>query len=146
MLVSKDSSSFNDIESVSGTIGVLGNDLNYISNYYKINATINNYDNSDKLFEALKNGEVSYIIVPLTQYKDKIVSNYYNICYFFNDAKIYYYMHLGNDETLNSIITKYYNVWMNNEYNKITICNIIKYSIITLYIKNYWGLKVCLTK
>jgi len=116
VLVSKDSSSFNDIESVSGTIGVLGNDLNYISNYYKINATINNYDNSDKLFEALKNGEVSYVIVPLTQYKDKIVSNYYNICYFFNDAKVYYYLHLSNEKTLNSIVTKFYNKWIIDEF------------------------------
>jgi len=117
VLVSKDNSSFYDISNISGSIGVLSSDLTYISNYYKINATIKNYDNSDKLFEGLKNGEINYIIVPLTQYKDKIISNYYNICYFFNDAKIYYYLHMSNEKTLNSIVTKYYNNWIKEEFN-----------------------------
>jgi len=118
VLVSKDNSSFCNIDNVTGTIGILGNDLTYVSNYYKLNATINNYDNSDKLFESLKNGEVNYIIVPLTQYKDKIISNYYNICYFFNDAKVYYYLHLSNEKTLNSIVTKFYNKWIVEEFKE----------------------------
>ncbi len=99
-------------------IGIMSNDLTYVSSYYELSGTIKTYDNSDTLFEEFGNGKTDYIIVPMTVYKDKIVSKSYNICYFFNDAKVYYYLHLGSDKTLNSIVTKYYNNWINNNFDK----------------------------
>ena len=119
VLINKESNSICDISEISNKkIGVISNDLSYISNFYTLSGTISSYDSSDKMFEALKSNEVDYVIAPRNQYKDVIVSKNYNISYFFNDAKIYYYLHLGNDDTLNSIITKYYNTWMKDNFNK----------------------------
>lgn len=119
VLISKDKNSVVNLEKIADkTIGIIGKDLSYVSSYYSLSNTIKSYDSGDALFKGLEDNEVSYVIVPLNQYKDTIVSKSYNVSYFFNDAKVYYYLHLGNDKTLNSIITKYYNVWMNNEYNK----------------------------
>ena len=119
VLISKEKNSVVNLEKIADkTIGIIGKDLSYVSSYYSLSNTIKSYDSGDALFKGLEDNEVSYVIVPLNQYKDTIVSKSYNVSYFFNDAKVYYYLHLGNDKTLNSIITKYYNVWMNNEYNK----------------------------
>ena len=101
-----------------GNIGILSKDLSYVSNYYKLNGTIKSYENKDTLLKDFEEKKISYVIVPMTQYKDIIIEKGYNICYFFNDAKVYYYLHLGNDETLNSIITKFYNNWINNNYEE----------------------------
>ena len=118
VLVSKDKNSIIKIDDINGkNIGIISNDLSYVTSYYDLNGTIKSYDNGDALFKGFEDNEVAYIIVPMTQYKDKIVSNSYNISYFFNDAKVYYYLHLGNDKTLNSIVTKYYNIWIANKYS-----------------------------
>ena len=118
VLINKNGNSVHNLSEISEkNIGITSNDLSYISNYYNLNGTIKTYENSDTLFKGLEDNEVEYVIVPLNQYKDIIVSKYYNVCYFFNDAKIYYYIHLSNeDKTLNSIITKYYNTWMSNDF------------------------------
>jgi len=116
VLLSKDKNSVVDLKKLNNkNIGVMSNDLSYISTYYTLSSTIKSYENSDELFKAFAE-ELDYIIVPMTQYKDKIINKSYNISYFFNDAKIYYYLHLGDDKTLNSIITKYYNNWIDNKY------------------------------
>ena len=101
-----------------GNIGILSKDLSYVSNYYKLNGTIKSYENKDTMLKEFEEKKISYVIVPMTQYKDIIIEKGYNVCYFFNDAKVYYYLHLGNDETLNSIITKFYNNWINNNYEE----------------------------
>ena len=118
VLVGKDKNSVVNLDIISDkTIGIIGKDLSYVSSYYTLSNTIKSYDSRDALFKGLEDNEVSYIIVPLNQYKDTIISKSYNVSYFFNDAKVYYYLHLGSDETLNSIITKYYNTWIVDEYN-----------------------------
>ena len=119
VLINKDGNSICNLSEISDKkIGIISKDLAYITNYYTLTATITSYDSSDAMFEALKNSEVDYVIAPRTQYKDVIISNSYNIAYFFNDAKVYYYLHLGSDETLNSIVTKYYNTWMIDSFDK----------------------------
>lgn len=119
VLINKEGNSICNLSEISDKkIGVISKDLAYITNYYTLTGTITSYDSSDAMFEALKNSEVDYVIAPRTQYKDVIISNSYNIAYFFNDAKVYYYLHLGSDETLNSIVTKYYNTWMIDSFDK----------------------------
>ena len=116
VLLSKDKSSVINLNNLSTkNIGVMSKDLSYISYYYTLSGTIKSYENSDDLLKGIEE-EVDYIIVPMTQFKDTIISKNYNISYFFNDAKIYYYLHLGDDKTLNSIITKYYNNWIDTKY------------------------------
>lgn len=117
VLLSLDDNTIYDIKDIKDqNIGLNSSDLSYISNYYNLSGTIKSYENMDTLFQDFNDNKVSYIIVPLNQYKDKIINKGYNICYFFNDAKIYYYLHLGGDDTLNSIVKKYYNKWINNNY------------------------------
>lgn len=119
VLLSKEVKSINNLNELSNSsIGILSKDLNYITTFYTLNGTINSYDNKDELFKKFDSNDVNYVIVPLTEYKDIIIKNLYNISYFFNDAKIYFSLHLGNDETLNSILTKYYNKWMNDNFNE----------------------------
>ncbi|MBQ3021530.1 MAG: GGDEF domain-containing protein [Bacilli bacterium] len=118
VLVSQDNNTIVDLDSLNNkNIGIISTDLSYVSTYYNISGTIKTYDSSDALFTGFKDKEVDYIIVPLNRYKDKVISLNYNVSYFFNDAKVYYYLHLSNDKTLNSIVTKYYNNWMKEEYN-----------------------------
>lgn len=118
VLVSKDKNSTINLNSLnSSTIGIMSKDLNYISTYYNLSGTIKFYESSDELFSAFES-DLNYIIVPMTQYKDKILSNSYNISYYFNDAKVYFYLHLGDDDTLNSIIKKYYNIWIKDKYSE----------------------------
>ena len=123
VLLSKESTTVENLENIkSNKIGIISSDLNYLSSYYTLSGSINSYDNGTVLFEALNNGDVNYIIVPMNKYKDIIISKNLNISYFFNDAKIYYYLQLGGDSTLNSILTKYYNKWLEesfeDSYNK----------------------------
>ena len=118
VLASKDKSSIVDLSVINDkNVGIMAKDVNTLSSYYTLSSTFKSYENSDDLFKAF-NEELDYIIVPLTQYKDKIVEGKYNICYFFNDSKVYYYLHLGDDKTLNSIITKFYNKWIEDKYTE----------------------------
>ncbi len=119
VLVDKNNVSVSNINNLSNkNIGIISDDLKYVSEYYNLSGNIKTYNSSDELFKSLNSGEIDYIIVPLTQYKDKIISDGLNISYFFNDAKIYYYIHLSGDNTLNSIITKYYNTWIDTKYSE----------------------------
>ena len=119
VLVDKNNVSVSNINNLSNkNIGIISNDLKYVSEYYNLSGNIKTYNSSDELFKSLNSGEIDYIIVPLTQYKDKIISDGLNVSYFFNDAKIYYYIHLSGDNTLNSIITKYYNTWIDTKYSE----------------------------
>lgn len=119
VLLSNTSNSVVNLSSINNnTIGILNNDLSYVSSLYNLPSTIKKYDNSDSLFTDFNDKKVDYVVVPKMLYEDKIIKNFYNIAYFFDDAKIFYYLHLGNDDILNSIITKYYNVWISDNYNK----------------------------
>ena len=119
VIINNSKNTLNKLEDInSNKVGIMSNDLNYISTYYKLTSTITTYDNSDTLIKALTDKELDYIILPLNQYKDDIINKNLNICYFLNDAKIYYYLHLGNDNTLNSILTKYYNTWILDDYKE----------------------------
>lgn len=119
VLLSNTSNSLVDLSSINNnSIGILNDDLSYVSSLYNLPNTIKKYDNSDSLFADFNDKKIDYVVVPKMLYEDKIIKSFYNIAYFFDDAKIFYYLHLGNDEVLNSIITKYYNVWITDNYKK----------------------------
>ena len=73
-------------------IGVLANNLSYVSNYlqeYK-KITITSYENDEKLLKAFEEqNEIQSIIVPMHLYLDEILSKEYNITYHFSDLKYY---------------------------------------------------------
>ncbi|MFR5857256.1 MAG: GGDEF domain-containing protein [Bacilli bacterium] len=118
VLVSKNNEIISQTQNLSGkTVGILTKDLSYVSTYINnvTNISFTQYESSEELFNALGT-DVNYIIIPKIYYLDIILQNNYNILYNFSDIKIYYVLQT-NDETLSSILKKYYNNWHNfNEY------------------------------
>ncbi len=99
---------------VNKKIGVINNDLSYISSFFRNIKGINltGYDNKDTLLSNFKSGEeINYIIVPLTVYLDEILKNDYYIVNHLSDVKFYYTINGVNNDTLTNIINKYYNMW-----------------------------------
>ena len=94
-------------------IGVISDDAAYITSYLTNarNITLSQYETREELLEAFTDGEdIEYIIVPLSIYLDDILGSDYCINYHLSDIKLYYVIR-GNDDTLTSIIEKYYNNW-----------------------------------
>lgn len=94
-------------------IGVINNDLSYISGYFNNVSGINfmGYENEETLLEAMSKGEeVEYMLVPLTLYLDEILKNDYYIVNHTSDIKLYYVIS-GADDTLSTILNKYYKMW-----------------------------------
>ena len=102
-------------EDLSGrTVGILTSDLSYVSKYLSdvTNVSFTQYETTEELFAALGN-DINFIVVPLLQYLDTILSNNYEILYHFSDIKVYYTMQT-EDTTLSSVLRKFYARWQDN--------------------------------
>ena len=102
-------------EDLSGrTVGILTSDLSYVSKYLSdvTNVSFTQYESTEELFAALGN-DINFIVVPLLQYLDTILSNNYEILYHFSDIKVYYTMQT-EDTTLSSVLRKFYARWQDN--------------------------------
>ena len=107
------SSEFNQYE-----IGILQSDESYlksVASFYNYRV----YENSAKLFEALKNGEIPYVMISLYRGLDDILSNDLYINYHLSDIKYYYYFNGVKDDVLASIIRKYFNVWSKRYFEEV---------------------------
>lgn len=104
---------------INGIIGALKTDLASLNNNLKAKE-FKTYDSKDELLKGLAQKEVNFIAVPMIEYLDIILENLYHIVYHISDMKDYYYLNASDDETLNSIINKYYNTWddFDLSYNK----------------------------
>ncbi len=102
----------NNDEIKNKNIGILSNNSSYLNSYLKGFNNLKNYNNDEELYAALNN-EVDYLIVPLMQYLDVILSNNYYIDYHFSDIPIYYTLQTDSS-ILSTILRKYYNEWEEN--------------------------------
>lgn len=119
VVISKDYTAVKTFKDLSGKkIGALASIISRVSSSYTDSNSYTTYETKEALTKALTDGEVSYVIVPLAEYIDEVLYNKFNIVYHLDNFVNYYYIHLGNDKTLNSIITKHYNEWINNDYEK----------------------------
>ena len=128
--VSKKEIKINKITDFSNlAIGVLQSDESNISYYLKSasNINYNSYENINTIFNGLDENEVNLIIIPNVLTLEKTIENKdYSLNYFFTDItkKIVLTLDSKNNE-LNSIITKYFNYWMNeyyvSDYNKLLL-------------------------
>ena len=117
VLVSKNKELINEPSDLNGKkIGGLNEGIAYISKGYKITSTFVTYETNDTLSKGLEEDAIDYALVPLNEYIDKILEKNYIITYHFSELKKYYYIHFGTDETLNSIVNKFYNIWYNDQY------------------------------
>lgn len=94
-------------------IGVINNELSYISSYFNnINGiSFVGYDNKEAILSAISDGtDINYMLVPLTIYLDEILKNDYFIVNHLSDIKLYYTITSDNDR-LSNILIKFYNKW-----------------------------------
>lgn len=119
VLVGKDKIHISNIGEVKNAIGYLNRDQQAVtsglSNY---SMTLTNYEDKAKLLEGFKNGEVTYMIVPMVEYLDVILENLYVIDYHLSDMKDYYYLANTDDTVLASIMNKFYNKWEEENQEK----------------------------
>lgn len=122
VLVSKAGEKISETEDLSGrTIGILNSDLSYVSKYVNnvTNVSFTQFESTEELFKALDE-DLNFVVVPLLQYLDTILSNDYNIVYHFSDIKVYYTLQT-NDSTLSSVLKKFYARWQDyfeESYNR----------------------------
>lgn len=120
VLVSKNNGIFtNDDNIASLKPAIIKNTSSLVTSYY--NLTEDNfvlYDSYTKITEDLANGTIQYALVPLNEYKDEIIANSINILLHISDMNKYYYFRLDGDSTLNSIMTKLFNSFKNNNFEK----------------------------
>lgn len=119
VLVGKEKETINSESSLAGkNIGILSDDLSYVSTYLSntSNITFTQFNTINELYTAMQEETVGYMIVPLIEYLDGILSENYNVIYHFSDVNIYYTLQLS-DGNLSSIIKKYYATWKDN-FNK----------------------------
>ena len=121
VVIGKTSSSYNDEKFLNNTIvGVLSNDNDVVSSYFKESrVTIKTGANYDALISMLKQGSINYIIVPRYANFDSIVktSDTY-INYYLNNLSNKIVLRMGNNEKLNTIVSKLLEIWLNDRYRK----------------------------
>lgn len=115
ILVTKENEYYTDVDEIKDlTIGVLNDDQKAIEEYLtgSSNITYKTYDSNDAVLNALTNNEVTAIVLPKLDYLESILtSDDIHISYNITEYKINYVITLGDNERLNTILTKYFNRW-----------------------------------
>ena len=115
ILVTKENDYYTDVDEIKDlTIGVLNDDQKAIEEYLtgSSNITYKTYDSNDAVLNALTNNEVTAIALPKLDYLESILtSDDIHISYNITEYKINYVITLGDNERLNTILTKYFNRW-----------------------------------
>ena len=128
-LITKKNIKYNSLEEIKNlNIKILKDEDETLAFYLSDNENlkITVFENIDDLLNNLV-AENDAIIIPKTQYLKQILANSeLNIAYNLNDLPIYYTISLGNNEKLNTIITKFYNKWKEEEFEKSYDDNFIK--------------------
>ncbi len=112
VLLSKKDANINSYSDLNGkVIGINGTNYNYVHPYLA-NVTLNSYENDEALFASLDT-ETEFVVVPMIQYLDTILTNDYFVNFHLGDIKSYYVMQSAND-TLSVVLNKYYQKWQGN--------------------------------
>lgn len=126
VLVGKNNDYISTEEDLNGkNIDILSKDLSYVSKYVKkaSNVVFKQFENIDEILLDMNENE-TYMLVPLMEYLDTILSKDYKVVYHFSDIKEYYVLSLSDDK-LSSVLKKYYNKW-NNEFDNVYNDNLFK--------------------
>ena len=111
-------------------IGVLTSNLTSIMEYlsYGNNLTISNYEDDVQLLNAFSADEVNYIVVPKNRYLKEIVNNNYYVASNLSNLSNKYVLQVSNKgNKLDSIFTKLYSKWYNNNFKKLFSKNLDEY-------------------
>lgn len=126
VLVGKNNDYISTEEDLNGkNIDILSKDLSYVSKYVKkaSNVVFKQFENIDEILLDMNENE-TYMLVPLMEYLDTILSKDYKVVYHFSDIKEYYVLSLSDDK-LSNVLKKYYNKW-NNEFDNVYNDNLFK--------------------
>lgn len=120
VLVSKNTGLVNDASTITNLKpGIMSSSEDLVKSYFNTNEVFyTKYDSYTRISEDLANGTLEYALVPLTEYKDELISNSVNILQHLSDLNKFYYLHLGSDKDLNSILTKQFNSWKDKNFDK----------------------------
>ena len=126
VLLAKDYELIKNAKDLNGRIiGIANSNMSYVSSYLA-DAEINyaSYD-ATELTQALTNGTVSYIIVPLYENIDFILKNDLKVIYHFSDINYYYYLK-DDGSVFGSVLKKYYLEWKDklDEYQNDDLFNL----------------------
>ena len=115
ILVTKENKYYNDVDEIQNlTVGLLNNDQKIIEDYLagSTNITYKTYESNEAVLNALTNNEVTAIVLPKIDYLENILSSSdMHISYNITEYQINYVITLGDNEKLNTILTKYFNRW-----------------------------------
>ena len=120
-LISKDNTRVKKITDLRDvTIGALDTDLDRIKVSFEDNDNIiyNSYSNIDSIMSALQSNDIVYAVIPKTLYINDIFSNNFYIVHNISELTNECVLNINGDQTLNSIIKKYYIRWSKTELEK----------------------------
>lgn len=142
VLVSNNNEIITDVDNfLTKKVGIIKSDEEHINKYINNKLNYELLDNKEELMAAFsgdleKNQNVDYILIPQNEYIDYILTNELAIIHHFSDIKTYYVISLEGDETLASIVRKFYNTWYDVKFNKHYNTNNLKTFIDNLNITN----------
>lgn len=118
--ISKNEIKINSLNDLKGqTIGLLERDSSNINYYFENieNVKYKSYADINSLFKGMDDSEVNMVIIPHMINLDKTIKGDNYVNYFFNNIAVNIVLTLDNNNpSLNSIITKTYKYWYNNNY------------------------------
>ena len=118
--ISKNEIKINSIKDLKGqTIGILEKDSSNINYYFENveNVKYKAYSDIDSLFKGMDDGEINMVIIPHMMNLDRTIKGDNYVNYFFNNIALNIVLTLdSNNQALNSIITKTYNYWYENDF------------------------------
>ena len=120
VLVTKNGVLYNEPTEIKNiTVGILNNTLDIVNNcLLGADATYKTFADYKSVIASL-GVEVDAIVIPKVMYlKDVLTNKDYVLSYNISEYKVYYVLHLGDNNTLNSILTKYYKKWSKTDYQK----------------------------
>ncbi len=121
VIVTKDKVHYNDVTEIKNkTLGVLNSDLTKVSSFLtgSTNIVYKGYTSEAEMINDVKAGNINGIVLPKLDYLESILDNELNIAYNITEYSKNYVLTLGNNKRLNKILTKYFNNYKKNKYQK----------------------------
>lgn len=140
VVVSKEKIDISSISQLSNKkVGILSSDEKIITKYLNDvnNVVLTNYETSTNLFEALEaNTDIDFVLIPLKENLTSILTSNYYIDYHVSDLNKYFIYEVKEDDTLSTIIKKFFYSWESKNLQKTMYKNELETFVNALSISN----------
>ena len=121
VLIGKSNISLDSISDLQNRkIGIVSENASLLTSYFQdvSNLSLTQYDDKEKLLnEYEKQDDINYILVPLNEFLDTVLAEDNFINLHISDIPVYYTLYENTDDkTFESIVRKYYNNWIENNF------------------------------